>query len=227
MRGNRSEKVQAMVFDFDGTLAELRLDFAEMKRRLSGLAESYLSRALPEPVVPALEWSEMLRALIEESDTDCAEEFRYRANELVVRMELESAHRGCLFPFTRPILRLLGRRGIRTAIITRNCEAAVRVVFNDMDEFCTTFLARDHVPRVKPDPDHLFRALKKTKANPAGALIVGDHPLDVQTGKRAGILTAGVWSGSASSADLMKSGADWVARNCEELMRVLSEQKLI
>ena len=35
-------KIESLVFDFDGTLAELRLDFAEMKLRLNTLAESYL-----------------------------------------------------------------------------------------------------------------------------------------------------------------------------------------
>jgi phosphoglycolate phosphatase len=227
MSTNGSGKVEIIVFDFDGTLAELRLDFADMKRQLSRLAEHYLDCTLPEPSLPVLEWLDVLEALVRKTDERGSEEFRQKARELIVQLELEAARHGRLFPFTRSVLRHLGQNQIATAIITRNCAEAVRIVFQDLDDYCTTFLARDHVPRVKPDPDHLLRALRQANANPDKALMVGDHPLDIQTGKRAGVLTAGVWSGSASHEDLLQSGADWVAKNCDELMEVLNHKKLI
>jgi len=219
--------IESIVFDFDGTLAELHLDFAEMKRRLAVLAENYLDEEVPSPALPALEGLEILVERVRQRSDAAAEEFQGRANTLIVDMELESARRGCLFPFTRPIFNELRHKKIKAAIITRNCEKAVRLVFPDMDQYCSSFLARDHVPRVKPDPDHLLRALAIASASPAGALMVGDHPLDVQTGKRAGVLTAGVWSGSATQADLILSGPHWTARNCEELIRTLEAQNLI
>ena len=49
-------KIECFVFDFDGTLAELRLDFAEMKLRLNSLAESYMAPTPPPPFLPVLEW---------------------------------------------------------------------------------------------------------------------------------------------------------------------------
>jgi phosphoglycolate phosphatase len=57
--------------------------------------------------------------------------------------------------------------------------------------------------------------------------MVGDHPLDIQTGQRAGILTAGVWSGTATEEELARSGANLTARNCEELITALKERSLI
>jgi phosphoglycolate phosphatase len=225
--GKPDRKLEMIVFDFDGTLAELHLDFGDMKRRLAELAGMYLRGVPCVPSVRALEWSELLAASIEAFNEAGAMEFRRKADELVVRMELDSAERGRLFSFTRPMLTELNERGIETAIITRNCEAAVRFVFRDMDRYCGTFLAREHVPRVKPDPDHLLRALNMAGADPAGALMVGDHPIDVETGKSAGVRTAGVWSGSAPESDLLSSGADWVAGDCGGLMEVLRSRELI
>jgi len=223
----RPARIESIVFDFDGTLAELHLDFSEMKRRLGVLAEGYLGEAIPVPALPALEWVESLAGRLRRSNAACVDTFQASAGALIVDMEMESARRGCLFAFTRPLLDELRQRKINVAIITRNCEQAVRMVFPDVDFYCSIFLARDHVPRVKPDPDHLLRALAMASASPGAALMVGDHPLDVQTGKRAGVLTAGVSSGSATRADLIRSGAGWIASDCQELIQTLEADKLI
>ena len=226
---NRQEwgKLKAVVFDFDGTLAELHLDFAEMKRQLRVLAQEYFQDLLQAPQTPALEWLETLTVSLHQRDEAAAFELEERAGSLIKEIELEAAHRGSLFPFTRSILRELRQAQIKVAIITRNCEEAVRIVFPDLDQYCQGFLARDHVHLVKPDPDHLLRALEKIGALPETALMVGDHPLDMQTGKRAGVLTAGVWSGNASRDDLNRAGANLTARNCQELMVALEAGKLL
>ena len=221
------QKLEAIIFDFDGTLAELRLDFPEMKRRLGILAQGYFSQRLPPPNVPALEWLEELTTRLHRRDEEAAQEFEARAHALIQAIEIEAARRGALFSFTRALLQGLREEGIKVAIITRNCEAAVRLVFPDIDRYCAGFLARDHVQRVKPDPAHLLRALEAIAASHESTLMVGDHPLDVQTGKSAGTLTAGVWSGNASADDLARAGADFTARNCEELIAILRTRSLL
>jgi phosphoglycolate phosphatase len=227
MHGQRLKKLKSIVFDFDGTLAELHLDFPAMKRQILALAQEYFDCPLPAPSAPALEWLETVVSRLQESDAPAASELEKRSAALIKDIELDAAYRGALFPFTRSILQTLGQEGIKIAIITRNCEEAVRIVFPDLDRYCGGFLARDHVRRVKPDPDHLLRALETIAALPENALMVGDHPLDIQTGQRAGILTAGVWSGTATEEELTRSGADLTARNCEELITVLKERSLI
>jgi phosphoglycolate phosphatase len=227
MNGQRTRKIESFIFDFDGTLAELRLDFPEMKRRLMVLAQEYFFEALETPKVPALEWLEALLAALKQKSETAALDLEKRANALIKAIEIEAAHRGSLFPFTRSLLRGLREEGIKVAIITRNCETAVRIVFPDLDHYCAGFLARDHVERVKPDPNHLVRALQCLSASPESALMVGDHPLDMQTGKSAGVLTAGVWSGNASEEDLIRAGAGLTARNCQELILALRAQRLL
>jgi phosphoglycolate phosphatase len=227
MKGNERGKLNAVVFDFDGTLAELHLDFAHMKHRLKILAQEYYREVLQTPRTPALEWLESLAAGLRQRDKAAALEFEERAAASIREIELEAARRGALFPFTRSILRELRQGRIKAAIITRNCEEAVRIVFPDLDQHCDGLLARDHVPRVKPDPDHLLRVLNELAVAPETALMVGDHPLDVQTGRSAGTLTAGVWSGHASEDDLIRAGADLTARNCRELIQTLKARHLL
>ncbi|MEN6441144.1 MAG: HAD-IA family hydrolase, partial [Syntrophobacter sp.] len=116
---------------------------------------------------------------------------------------------------------------IKTAVITRNCDAAVRIVFPDILDYCHCFLARDHVRSPKPDPAHLLRALEVIGAGPATALMVGDHCIDIETGKAAGVLTAGVGSGNVSREELSRAGADWVAGDCKELVSILLKEGML
>lgn len=222
-----AHKFESIVFDFDGTLAELRLDFNLMRQRLAALAERYLSLNTSFSSQPVLEWLETVRRGIAGKNETAGEEFQSRASALVLEMELAAARNGSLFPFTKGILDQLKESKIKTAIITRNCRQAVKLVFPDLDRYCSVFLAREDVTKVKPDPHHLLLALGKVAAAPQRALMVGDHPLDIQTGKNAGTMTAGVLSGRTSQEDLLRSGADWTARDCDELMTQLRNQRWI
>lgn len=227
MKSAGQRNIAGVVFDFDGTLAELHLDFGEMKRRISRLYAAIVGNAPAVPSQPALEWIGSLTTDLTAVDASRARAFHCEAHALIVHMELEAAYRGRLFDFTRPMLEQLRMAEVRTAIITRNCEQAVRIVFPDLDEYCDCFLSRDHVARVKPDPDHLRHALRRIGVAPGTALMVGDHPIDIRTGLLAGALTAGVFSGHASRADLERSGAEWVAQSCLELMRQLRAAQLL
>jgi phosphoglycolate phosphatase len=220
-------KIETFVFDFDGTLAELRLDFREMKRRLSALAESCFAPAPPPPLLPVLESLEWLEKSIKRSGTGNDNGFRGRAMALICEMESEAARRGSLFPFTRPLLKALMEKGLKTAIITRNCDSAVRIVFPDISDYCCAFFSRDHVLSPKPDPAHLLDALEYIGADFRTAIMIGDHPLDILTGKAAGTMTAGVCSGSGSREDLLDAGADLVADTCQGLIELLYEEGFV
>ena len=226
MNGNGQHSIRAIVFDFDGTLAELHLDFALMKQKLAVLVREYVGDS-PVTSLPALEWIESLTASLRNVHTAAGDIFQEKAQAIILNMELEAARKGRLFEFTRPLLDALRLDNIQTAIITRNCESAVRIVFPDVESYCRCFLSRDHVAQVKPHPDHLLSALQQMSVEPESALMVGDHPIDIDTGKRAGVRTAGVYSGNASRMDLLGSGAQWVARNCQDLVRTLKDQGLM
>ena len=139
MVDKQANKLRAIIFDFDGTLAELHLDFPAMKRRLSLLAQEYFPQPLESPQVPALEWLEELTTRLQHRDEAAAEDFEMRAHSLIQAIEIEAAHRGALFPFTRAILQELQEERVKVAIITRNCEEAVRIVFPEVGRYCAAF----------------------------------------------------------------------------------------
>ncbi|UZP67846.1 HAD family hydrolase [Desulfovibrio mangrovi] len=224
--------VQAMIFDFDGTLAHLTLDFGVMRRNALTAAHKALRKvwngtpeampALPEDDGrPVLEWLELAGTCIAAHCTTTAQAIITAAHAAIEDVEVEAASRGSLFPWTRPLLADLKAQNISVGVITRNCRKAVLTVFPDMLDYCACLLAREDVPRVKPDPDHLLRALSHTGTQPQHSLMVGDHPMDIETGKAGGTLTAGVASGNASREVLVAAHPDFVAGNCLELYKAL------
>lgn len=202
---------EALVFDFDGTLATLTIDFAAMKRDLLALAREVLPGARPAGTVPALEWMQELLAPLAASEPAAARALERRMHQRIVDIELEAAGRGGLMSFARPLLTRLRREGIRCAVITRNCSPAVRTVCPDVAELVDVVLARDDVDRVKPDPDHLLQALERLGVAPQRSVMVGDHVLDVQTARRAGTKSAGVLTGVCTEREFREAGADLVA----------------
>ena len=101
--------------------------------------------------------------------------------------------------------------------MTRNSFSAVTRVFPDWADHVGVLLAREDTPRVKPDPAHLGEALRRLGASPRSALMVGDHPIDVETGRRLGVPCLGVATGHASAADLRQAGAVHVLDSLDAL----------
>ncbi|MFW5733872.1 MAG: HAD family hydrolase [Oceanidesulfovibrio sp.] len=213
--------IEAVVFDFDGTLAELILDFDEMKRIVARAATPFLRAKPIASATPVLEWLGELAGEAETIAAGSGPALTSRAMAAIEAMEVESAARGVLFPFTRRLLSRLSNLGVHCGIITRNCSKAVRTVFPDVDSHVRVMLARDDVERPKPHPDHLREALGLLGANPRATLMVGDHPMDMATAAAAGTRSGGVASGRLSAAQLRESGADIVATDCAALFRPL------
>jgi phosphoglycolate phosphatase len=115
----------------------------------------------------------------------------------------------------------LREKGIKIGIITRNCEEAVRRVFPKIDQFCDVFISRNSVKKVKPHPDHLFSAIEALNVSSGEAVMIGDHTIDIQAGKRAGMMTIGVLTGRTTKEEFEKAGAGHVLREASEIAMLL------
>lgn len=227
-----SLRYRAVVFDFDGTLATLTLDFARMQQNVVATVATFFPHPPAPPGIPMLEWVEQLaQELLNSNASDghaMAAALRNAANATSIReVEVEAAANGGLFPYTRPLLAALRNAGIGVGVITRNCAPALAVAFPDAADYVDVMLTRDDVTRVKPDPAHLGAALERMQCPPGAALMVGDHPMDIETGRLMGTHSAGVASGRINTETLADAGADYVATDCLALCKGLADQGLL
>ncbi|GFK93634.1 Pyrophosphatase PpaX [Fundidesulfovibrio magnetotacticus] len=211
-------RLAAVVFDFDGTLARPALDFPLMKRRVGLLAEGFLPGVHEPGPLPALEWIDALAARLEARR---ARDFRAQALALIADMEREAAASTSLFDFVRPALDRLRGRGVALAVVTRNSRDSVNTVFPDAGRYLGAVLAREDVRAVKPHPEHVLAALRALDRAPGEALMVGDHPQDVQVARAAGTLSAAVSSGDTAPERLARAGPDFLEADAGLLLERL------
>jgi len=215
--------IRAVIFDFDGTLAVLNIDFPLMRERIISLIRHFgiEERAIRERYL--LEIIDEVYPMIREKDSSGAEEFYDKAHQILHEVELKAAEEGSLIPGAGGTLRTLRLWGIKVGIVTRNCEEAVRRVFPDIDDYCDVFISRDSIDRVKPHPDHLNSMLGALKVSGEEAVMVGDHIIDIQAGKKVGMKTVGVLTGRINREEFEKAGADYILRDVSEIYPLLKE----
>lgn len=80
--------------------------------------------------------------------------------------------------------------------------------------------AMDEKTRCRKD-DVLLYALKKTEADPASSVMVGDREYDILAGRKFGLSTVGVLYGFGDRNELENAGADRLAKSVAELKEIL------
>ena len=222
---SQNHLIKAMVFDFDGTLAVLNIDFGLMRERVLQWMKSFgidgdriKERYLLEII------DEVDRLIREEMSFSEAERFYEGAHRILREIEFEAAAGGRLIPGSKETLSFLREKGMKVGIVTRNCEEAVRRVFPDIDAYCDAFVSRNSVKRVKPHPDHLTSVMKALQVSDGEAMMIGDHVLDIQAGKGVGMKTVGVLTGYIKREDFEKAGADYILRDVSELRQLLGDR---
>ncbi len=213
--------LKTILFDFDGTLALLNIDFKEMRRSVVHLIADY--GAPPDGLgdLFVLEMIEAGAALVARHRPGDERAFTEKALQQITAIEIEGARSGKLFEGVREMLGVLKERKIATGIVTRNCREAVQIVFPDIQAFCGAVVSREMVRRVKPHRDHILLALRILRSAPEDAAMVGDHPMDILIGKEVGAYTIGVLTGYAGEDALREAGADLILEEAVGIVRCL------
>jgi phosphoglycolate phosphatase len=215
--------IKAIIFDFDGTLAVLNIDFSAMRERVfdlmrrSGISEG----AVQEKYL--LEIIDEVCEMLWKKKPSSAETFYQESHDILHEVEMKAAEEGRLIPGAAGTLKRLREKGIKVGIITRNCEDAIRKVFPDINDFCDVFVSRNSVKKVKPHPDHLTHVMKSLKISGKEAMMVGDHMIDIQAGKRVGMKTVGVLTGRTKKEEFEKAGADYILRDASEVYKLIED----
>ena len=222
---NQLHGIRAVVFDFDGTLAVLNIDFSEMREQVFQLMRKYNVNEEKIEERYLLEIIDEVVQILSQKNPAAAETFYQEAHQILHEVELKGAEEGKLLPGAEAALKSLRSRGLKVGIVTRNCEEAVRKVVPNIEAFCDVFVPRDLIRRVKPHPEQLTSVLKALHVTGGETVMVGDHTIDIQAGKRVGMRTVGVLTGRVKKEEFEKAGADYVLKDASEVCSLIARQK--
>ena len=215
--------IKAIIFDFDGTLAVLNIDFSAMRERVFDLMRRSGIREEAVREKYLLEIIDEVYQILWKKNPSGAETFYQGSHDILHEVEMKAAEEGRLIPGAVGTLKRLREKGIKVGIITRNCEDAVRRVFPDINDFSDVFVSRNSVKKVKPHPDHLTFVMKLLKISGEEAVMVGDHLIDIQAGKRVGMKTVGVLTGRTTKEEFEKAKADRILKSVSGIHKIVEE----
>ncbi len=223
--GLDSERIRAILFDVDGTLADTH---AALSIRLAGWLRP-LSRLFPDRD-PRPAARRLLLATETPVNSLYALADRLGLDEIAGPI-LDSLHwargegrprRYLLIPGVQAALSQLGNRyrlGIVSARDARGVEAFLEQ-FGLARTFACVITARS-CWRTKPHPAPVLRAAEELGLPPDACVMIGDTVVDIQAGRRAGTQTIGVLCGFGERKELVLAGADLILKTTADLPTAL------
>lgn len=214
--------IRTVLFDFDGTLAP-NLDLPDMRRQVIELTrttgvpdDAWAGRYIVEIIDASRTWLESA------GRRDAADYFQ-KAHRLITDIEMRAANGTRVFAWVPALLLSLRARGIRSCIVTRNCEAAVRLTFPELDALTDGLFARDNVLHLKPDSRHFSTAMKHLDSRSERSCIVSDGAMDMRTGRELDLICIGVLTGSNTAQQLIEAGAHRILPDARDLVSLLGD----
>jgi len=183
--------IECVLFDLDGTIVNTNeLIISSFMYTLEQHALPALTR---EQMIPYMGTSlpAQLRVFTNLEDVSPLEA-SYRHYQTEHHDELIKA-----FPNVNETLEVLRSRGIKLGVVTTKIQPnTIRALeMFDLLKYMDTIVTLNDVEKVKPHAEPVLTAVGNLEVNPEKTLMVGDSPVDIQSGKNAGVLTAAVaWS---------------------------------
>ncbi|MDR6999471.1 pyrophosphatase PpaX [Neobacillus niacini] len=215
-----TNNITTLLFDLDGTL----IDTNELiiATYLHTLEKYYPNKYKREDVFPFMgptlqEAFEMVGA-----DPTRVEEMilEYRTYNLANHDLLVKE-----FPNVLETIRTLKEKGYKLGVVTtkRHDTSLKGLALMKLEEYFDVVIALDHVTKVKPDPEPIFKALEQLNSTSEETIMVGDNFHDILAGKNAGTKTAGVAWTIKGRDYLAKYEPDYMLENMADLLTILGE----
>ena len=190
--------LRGVIFDLDGTLVDTVDDIA-----------AALNTALREDGLPPLSSQRVqelvgygARALVEKALRIYGVEPRENYVDEVTNRYLNLYYADPIiatvpFPFATKVLATLAAKGLAIGICTNKPEKLARLILErlSLDVYIDVVIASDSGYGQKPNPRPLLACASQLEVSPAHVVYVGDHIIDVDTARSAGISVVAVGFG--------------------------------
>ncbi|MDY0248824.1 MAG: HAD-IA family hydrolase [Pseudomonas sp.] len=219
-------RIQAVLFDMDGTLLDTANDFYAIvqsmrtERNLPLLTDEamfrqYVSRGAQAMVAYAF------TCALDHPDLELLR------TEFLARYDLQHALFTEPFPGVLELLTRLDSAEIRWGVATNKPLRFAQPIMDtlNLSSRSAVLLCPEHVEHSKPAPDMLLAACQQLQLDPREVIYVGDDQRDIDAGRAANMRTVAVRYGYIAPGDNPSNwGADAVIDNIAELEILLEAQ---
>jgi beta-phosphoglucomutase len=212
----------AVIFDWDGTLADSRRVVAASFQKALSEVDCEISDAFIEQRI-GIGSAETFRAILRSSKTRFDEALIKRLVELKVKNEVEMSPGITLFDGALQLLRSLQRK-IKLGLASMNDLAVIERLLKVMslETFFSVVVTADDVARSKPDPEIFLKCAGELKSSPERCVVVEDSVFGVEAAKTAKMKCIAVLTGVHSRAMLAKASPDLIVASLTEKNEILN-----
>jgi phosphoglycolate phosphatase len=192
-------RLQAVIFDFDFTLADSSHGFIE--------CHGYACEALALPPITDMQAMAMMGTPLDEAFRVLFPPEHHRLAEDYVRLwqaRADEVMTGLteMFPDAGRVLSEIRSLGLKTGIVSQKLRYRIEKVLarDGLSDFFDVLLGGGDISAFKPDPEGILTALAGVGTAPQHAVYVGDTVIDAQAATNAGVGFVGVLSGVTPAA---------------------------
>lgn len=211
------ERIQLVVFDLDGTLVDAYPAIVESVNYLMKILR--LPRRNSLAIRRAVGWGDknLLKPFIEAHSLEKALLIYRRHHKDALKRQTR------FLPGAKRVLSYLKKSGYTLALASNRPARFTNIILKHlgMSKYFRVVLCGDQLKNPKPHPDILLKILKKLSIPRRNALFAGDMTVDVLTGKRAGVKTVAIVTGSSTRAELKRQNPFCVIEKISELLDIL------
>jgi phosphoglycolate phosphatase len=195
-------RFRAVLFDFDGTLAD---SYAAITASVNYVLEHHGRPTLTEQKVRTLVGhglKQLMDSILPGIDPDVAAKLYREHHPTVMKSHTK------LLPGVEEGLKTLREAGVKLGVCSNKPAYFTRSLLEmlEISRYFDVVLGPDDVGAPKPDPMMVLRALERLDVPKEQALYVGDMEVDIETGRRAGVETWVMPTGSNDEATLRAAG---------------------
>jgi phosphoglycolate phosphatase len=217
-----SQQFKAVMFDFDLTLADSSEGIVECTQyalRIMGVTEVERSRIHS---VIGLPLQGMFRTLTGNGENERAEEF---ARLFVERADDVMVSSTQIYREVPGLFEQLRGHGINVAIVSNKFRYRIESILDAarLRPLVDVIVGGEDVHRHKPHPDAIVLALSHLRVPTASAMYVGDHPVDADAARAAGVSFVGVLSGTMSGEHWSAKGERCVKEHIGEVAQLVRQ----
>lgn len=210
--------LKALLFDFDGTL--LNTNDLIIQSFMHVLEDKFPGQYKPEDCLRFMGPS--LTETFEELTPNEVEEMtlKYRKWNLEHHDELVKEFDGVM-----ETLEELRALGIRLAIVSTKRRDMIERGLNLMgaSHFFELIVGIEDVKNVKPDPEPVLLAIEKLGVGKEEVIMIGDNSHDIESGKNAGVKTAGVAWSLKGEEFLNQFNPDYMLQHISDILPIVKE----
>lgn len=215
--GTSFSSIKLIIFDLDGTLIDA---YPAITKSFNYVMAEFGYKPQNSSVIrKAVGWGDksLLKPFVTIRDLNKAL-YVYRRHHAVSLVKYSS-----VFPKVYLLMSYLKDKGYKLAVASNRPTRFSWILLRHLKlkKYFDYVLCADKLRSGKPNPEIINKIMRRFKVIPFETMYVGDMPIDAQTGRRAGVKTIIVTSGSSTKKEIEAEKPGIILKNAVDLLKIL------